>query len=320
MKRWSIIGVIVVVVGIVITATFLKTSTQAPSVTDNKNTKIKVAATFYPLAEFARQIGKDKIEVLMLVPSGSEPHSFEPKPQDIIRMQESQVIIYNGANFEPWFEKTKPELEKSNIKLVQATENLQLIQGEDDHSQEEEIHEEKGVQYDPHVWLDPILSIQIVDKITASLKEIDPQNADIYQENATAFKQQLTTLDLNYKSSLQSCKKRQIITSHNAFAYLASRYNFTAIPISGISPDEEPTPQKLGEIVQIARQNQIKYIFFESLVSPRISDTIATEVGAKTLVFNPIEGLTDEQIQQGENYISIHNQNLQNLKTALECS
>lgn len=294
-----------------IAATFFRSSPKPakPVVNETGKENIKIIATFYPLAEFARQVGGDHVQVSSLIPSGVEPHDFEPKPQDIITLQSANIIIYNGANFEPWFEKIKAEIDSQSTSLIQATQDIPLIEGKD-----------QEAYFDPHIWLDPILAQQIIDKITQALIQKDPNNANYYTANAAAYKQQLAQLGENYTTGIRSCQNTEIVTSHNAFAYLAKRYNFQIIPIAGLSPEEEPTPQKLAEIIQIIKQKDIKYIFYESLVSPRISDTIATEVGAKTLVFNPLEGLTDDQIQQGENYISVQNQNLQNLKTALQCS
>lgn len=174
--------------------------------------------------------------------------------------------------------------------------------------------------YDPHVWLDPVLASQEVNAIKAGFIKADPANRATYESNAAAYQRQLAALDLDYSTSLATCRKHQIITSHQAFKYLGDQYHFESLGIAGLSPDEEPSPQKLVEVTQFARQYDVKYIFFETLANPKLSDTIAREVGAGTLVFNPLEGLTDQDIAQGKNYISVQQDNLSNLKIALDCN
>ncbi len=285
---------------------FLLTFLTSPKKTDhNTQNKLHVTTSFYPLQFLAQEVGKDNLIVTSIVPAGVEPHDFEPKPQDITNLLSSDLLIYNGAGFETWIDKLTPDLQKENIQLIDASQDLVLLP------------QESG--YDPHIWLDPVLAIQITDKITQAFITSDPQNQASYEVNAADLKTNLTQLHNQFNNLGTSCARSEIITSHNAFGYLASRYGFVANSISGLSPDEEPSPQKLAELVELAKQKNIKYIFYESLISPRISATIAQEVGAQTLLFNPIEGLTDEEIAQGQNYITIQQQNLANLKIALEC-
>jgi len=169
------------------------------------------------------------------------------------------------------------------------------------------------------VGLDPALAGQQVDNIKDGLAQADPSNKSFYETNAAHYKQELADLDEEFREGLASCKSRNMIASHNAFTYLANRYDLNIVSISGLSPNEEPSPKRLAEIADFARQNNVKYIFFEMLVQPRLSETIAREVGAQTLVFNPLEGLTDEEIAQGENYLSVQRKSLSNLRTALDC-
>jgi zinc transport system substrate-binding protein len=270
--------------------------------------KISIVTSFYPLAEFAQQIAGDKAVVFNLVPAGAEPHDFEPSPQDIATLTESNLFIYNGAGFETWISKVQNDLDTNNVLSINSSQDIQLIQTDSDQN-----------SLDPHIWLDPVLAQDQVSNIKNALVKVDPQNQEFYENNANLYIDQLKNLDSEFQQTLSSCEKNTIVASHNAFTYLAKRYNFSVISISGLSPDEEPSAQKLAEISQYARSNQIQYIFFESLVSPKLSDTIAQEVNAKTLVFNPIEGLTPEELSEGKNYIQIQKENLQNLKTALQC-
>jgi len=280
--------------------------------TQISSSKLKVEATFYPLAEFARQVGGDLVEVNTLVPAGSEPHEFEPTTQDIANMHQAKVYIYNGAGFEGWLNKVIPELQQNGVMTVDSSQGISLL------AADPTIAEGKSPT-DPHIWLDPVLAVQQVTTIRDAFIQVDPEHTIQYQQNAAAYIEKLKALDLRFKTALITCKKDQVVTSHAAFAYLAKQYSFKVIPIAGLSPDGEPSPLRLAQIVEQVKKNNIKYIFFESLVQPTLANTIATETGAQTLVFNPLEGLTQADMDAGKDYTSIQDQNLQNLRVALEC-
>jgi zinc transport system substrate-binding protein len=271
--------------------------------------QLSVTTSFYPLADFASQVGGDKISVHNLTPAGSEPHDFEPSPQDLVALQNSKVFIYNGAGLEIWLDKLSDDVKQKEV-MVEATKDISLLS-----SSEEEAETPK----DPHVWLDPVLASQEVENIKNGLIVADPANQQTYQQNATHFQNQLADLDSGFRTGLANCQSRDIVTSHNAFQYLGKRYGLNILSISGLSPDEEPTPRKLAEVTQFVKKHNVKYIFFESLVSPKLSDTIAQETGAKTIAFNPLEGLTEEEVAAGKNYLSVQKENLKALQTALEC-
>ncbi|MBI5138780.1 MAG: zinc ABC transporter substrate-binding protein [Candidatus Vogelbacteria bacterium] len=300
---------ITVFVTILIVGSILLSSRQNTS----QNT-LQVTASFYPLAELTRQVGGDKVVVITLVPTGTEPHDYNPTPQERVGLERSKIFIYNGAGFEPWVDRILPDLR--SVKLIDASKNIQNIQLLPAIPKEGEA--DKQVLYDPHFWLDPVLMQQISNAIAQKLAEADPANSFYYQENATRYNEKLSNLDDQFRQGLSSCQKKDAVTSHAAFAYLAKRYGFIQIPIAGLS-EEEPSPARLAEVSQLAKEKNIKYIFFETLVSPKLSETIAQEVGAKTLVLNPIEGITQEEKQQGENYITLMENNLINLKIALDC-
>ncbi len=172
---------------------------------------------------------------------------------------------------------------------------------------------------DPHIWLSPKLSKEVVDQITFALKIIDPSHATDYQNNAETLKTRLDVLDQNYQDQLKNCAQTTIITSHDAFAYLARDYGFTQMPIAGVSPEQEPSARDLVRLASLVKTNGITTIFFESLVSPKLSETLAEETGAVAQVLNPLEGLTDDEITAGKNYFTEMEANLNNLKTALQC-
>lgn len=274
--------------------------------------RLKVSASFYTMAEFARRVGRDKVDVTTIIPPGVEPHDYDPTPQDIATVHDSKVFIYNGASLELWAVKLRDELKSDGITVVRASNGINLIPGSEE-------GEDKST-YDPHVWLDPVLAQQEVDNIRDGLIKADPADKQTYVQNAKAYNEKLAILDTAFRSSLAECSRRDIITSHQAFKYLGNRYHLDVLAISGLSPDEEPSPQKLAEVTQFARQHDIHYIFFEKLVNPKLSQAIASEVGAKTLVLDPLEGLAQDEINQGKDYLSVQRENLANLRAALNCS
>jgi zinc transport system substrate-binding protein len=272
-----------------------------------------VIATFYPLYEFASRIGGDRVAVRSLVPAGVEPHDFEPTPQDVVALQRARVLIYNGAGFEPWVEKLLPDVPASTVR-VNATDGLPLIPGVP-----EEGEQSAGRHLDPHVWLDPVLAAQQADRILEGLVAADPAGRAAYAANAARIKTELDALHRRFASTLDRCRRRQFITSHAAFGYLARRYGLRQVSISGLEPENEPSPARMREIVREARSTGARVIYYETLVSPRVAEVIAREVGARVAVLNPIEGLTPEEQRRGEDYFSLMDANRAALAEGLEC-
>jgi zinc transport system substrate-binding protein len=279
-----------------------------------KDTRLQVVASFYPMAEFARAVGGKNANVVTLVKPGLEPHDYEPTPQDLAKIYGSDLFVYNGAGLESaWVDKIQPQLDQSNTFTVDASYKVKLL------SRDPSDSENKSAT-DPHVWMDPELAVKEVSAITLGYIAVDGKNARTYQENADAYIKKLNQLHAAFTSGLAQCQSHDIVTSHQAFSYLAKEYGLTATGITGLSPDNEPSPQKLAQIADLAKANNVKYIFFESLVSPKLSQTIASEVGAQTIEFNPLEGLTNAEVKAGKNYLSVQQDNLQALRTALSCT
>jgi zinc transport system substrate-binding protein len=282
---------------------------------------LTIYASFYPMQFLASEIAGDKAEVISLVPAGVEPHDWEPKPKTMAELQESDMLVYNGAGMEAWLVDFLPSLEKAGVKTVNTSIGLELLpfdeKNADVHEGEEEEEEEEALLYDPHIWVSPAKYKQQAQNVLNALIEVDAANQDYYKSNYNKLAEQLDKLDGDYRQAVAGFKNKVFIVSHSAFEYLAKEYGLTQLPIRGVSPQSEPSPAKLGELVKISRENNIKYIFFESLVSSKLSETLANEVGAETLVLNDGQGITEEQMKQGRSYITIMYENLENLKKAL---
>ncbi len=309
--------------------------------TENTSADLVVAASFYPLYDFASNVVGGEGEVISITPNGTEPHDFEPTPKDLAKIYSSKLFIYNGSGMDPWAEKIAADLESKGVKTLEMSQFVDLLAAshEDEHSDEEEAHsdededthdetsekhsatedEDAHGDFDPHFWLDPVIAQTLVKEIAAELQLLDPTKSNVFKENSDNFVAELETLVTSYKEGLASCDLKTTVASHAAFNYLANRFGFEVISIAGISPEEEPSPARLAEITTLVKSKGVKYIFFETLVSPKIAETIAKEAGVETLVFNPLEGLTQEQIDSNQNYLSIMSENLDNLRTALSC-
>lgn len=275
--------------------------------------KLKVVTTFYPLGEISRQVGGNKADVSVIVPAGSEPHEYEPTPQDIASMYSADIVVINGSGIDAWATKIRPDMESKGVKVLVMSQILGFDDGRD-----AAVHEE-GDGADPHFWLDPVLAQREAASIENVFKDVDMENRDVYTENVKAYTQVLQDLDRSYRDGLSSCKNKTVVTSHDAFGYLAKRYGFETLSIAGFSPESEPSTRQLADLARLAREKNIRYIFFETLVSPRLAEALASEIGAQTLVFNPLEGLTDEEIAQGKDYVSVMQENLNNLRLAMDC-
>lgn len=284
-----------------------------------QNKKLKVVASFYPLADFSKNVGKDNIEVQSLIQPGVEPHDWEPTSKDMRTVSQADVIVYNGAGFEPWIEKVLNNVDKSKTLVIDVSKGVELRKaavsesGHDANAKPGEHAEE----LDPHFWLDPVNAQKEVQQIAAGLSEKDAQNKDKYAANAKEYNDKLEALNKEFQTQVANAKQKEFVTTHAAFGYLAQRYGLQQIPLMGLAPDAEPSPKEMAEVVKEARAHNVQYIFFETLVSPKVADTVAKEIGAKTLVLNPIEGLSDEELKKGDDYISKMRENLQNLKLAL---
>ena len=270
---------------------------------------ISVVASFYPVAEAAEQVGGDRVDVNNLTPAGTEPHDLELAPDQVADLEDADVVLYLGQGFQPAVAEIADRRDAAAFDLL---DEIQLEAGASDALEEES-------DLDPHFWLDPQLMITAVDEIEAALSEASPDDAATFRANAQAYKDELTALDDEFATGLGSCERDQIVTSHAAFHYLAERYGLTQLPITGLSPEAEPDPARLADLADQIESDGITTIFYETLVSPDVAETLAREADVDAAVLNPIEGLTQDQVDAGDDYASVMRDNLAALQEALGC-
>jgi zinc transport system substrate-binding protein len=278
--------------------------------------KIKVIASFFPLYEFSKNVGGDRIEVSSFIPIGVEPHDWEPSPGNIISLKDTSVFVYNGVGLESFVDKLISSGEYKNINFVDASNGITLLKGVE--SENESV--ENNLAYDPHIWLDPILAKHQVATIKDALVKTDPINSKYYEENANAYNAKLDELDAKIRNELSDCKKDTFVSFHNAFSYFANRYGIKSMPLTGLTPEAEPIASDLENFVKFVKANDIKIIFAEELVNPKLAQVLAGEAGAQVMILSPLEGLSGEDLKAGKSYIDKMEENLQDLKIALECT
>ena len=307
---------LVVVLALVLLVWFLYRAIQPPELVD-RFSGLRIASTIYPLGFVAEHIGGISVRVAVLTPPGVEAHEFEPSVQDIAGLYNADLFLYVGAHFDPWADRLRPELEANGVRVISLAESLNLSRIY--HRDGEDVTDRDGGSLDPHFWLDPQHLVRATSLITQALQSIDPGKQDVYQQRADEFVASLTVLEDEYRSGLSECTLHDALVSHDAFGYLGDRFNITFHAVSGLSPESEPTPRTLAELTKLAEDKNIRVVFFETLTSPRIAETIAREIGGMALMLNPIEGLTSREASVGSTYFTLMNMNLKNLRTALQC-
>jgi zinc transport system substrate-binding protein len=283
--------------------------------------KMNVVMAFYPLQFISERIGGDAVSVTNLAKPGAEPHDLELSPQQVAEISEADLVVYLKG-FQPQVDEAVEQQAADKAFDVATVEPLHDAaadahghEGEEGAAEEEE-HEEAEGGKDPHVWLDPTRLARIGDVLATRMGQTAPDATAGFTERAAALHTDLDALDGEYADGLKTCQRREIVTSHTAFGYLAEKYGLEQIGITGLTPEDEPSAQRLADVTEEAREHKATTIFFETLVSPKVAETIAREVGAQTAVLDPIEGL---QPGSTGDYLSVMRANLAALRTALGC-
>lgn len=253
--------------------------------------KPSVVAAFYPLAYAAEQIGGPGVDVTNLTPPGTEPHDVELTPQEVGRIQSADVVLYLSHGFQPAVEQAVAGAHGRRVDVLQGLR----------------LHEHGS---DPHVWLDPALYARVVKRVGGALGR---------PRRAAALARRALALDHAYRAGLADCRRREFVTSHSAFGYLASRYHLRQVSIGGVDPEYEPSPRRLQALIELVRREHVSTVFFEPLFSRRLAETVAHDAGARAAVLDPIEGLTSAEQDRGSTYFTLMRRNLRELRAALGC-
>lgn len=287
---------------IVIVVLLLITGCSTEEQSTNNSENLLVYTSFYPLYFLADEIGGENIDLKIVVPNDVDSHGYEPSMNKLKDLERAQVFIYNGSGFESWADRLIGSIIEEEI-TINASDSVDIIM--------------KDGRPDPHIWLNPDNMIKIGEKIKERFVSLDQDNKEEYEENYNEMSSKLKELDNRFLNELENKKKGSIIVSHEAFDYMAERYGFEQISVAGISPEQEPGPGTIANIIETAEDEDYEYIFLETLVNSKTVRVIADETGLEILKLNPIEGLTEEEQAKGKDYISIMEDNLKNLKKAL---
>jgi zinc transport system substrate-binding protein len=306
-----------VVVLIMVVLAFLSCS---PDNRPDKDKKIIVVTTLFPLYDFTRSIADGKADILLMLPPGVEAHAFEPKPADIVKVDRADLFIYTGKYMEPWAQDILTATANRKLTVMDTSLGIRLARlGSEHHDSEPEAGHGRA-SYDPHIWLDLENAAKMVDTISEGLCKADPPNCILYRANAATYKGKLSALDRVYKESLSHCRKKTLVHGgHFAFGYLARRYGLEYISAYEGSPNSEPTARKMIALQRKMKEKDIHYIFFEELLNPKVSEIIAKETGGRSLKLNGAHNITKDEFKKGVTFLSLMEDNLVNLRTGLEC-
>ena len=349
------LSAIIAIIAMIVMITGCGNDTKSNNATKDSS-HIQVVTSFYPIYYLTKEIGGEHVDVTNLIATGVEPHDWTPKSKDLITASNADLLLYHGAGLETWIENFQQGLESdSGVSVKEVSAGMTLIDTADEaaehdatteeahehehdatteeahehdatteeaHDHQEETTEDEGHTHshttDPHTWVSPKSALILASNIKDSLIEVDPEQATHYEENYNAIVTKLTSIDKQYTDALSNLTKRTIVVSHQSFGYVARDYNLEQISIMGLSPNAEPRAQDILEITKTVKANDVKYIFFEELVSDNLAKMLASEAKVDTMVLYSLEGLTTRQEKAGEDYISLMELNLQNLVQALQ--
>lgn len=281
-------------------------------------TKLQVVTSLFPLYDFVRQIGGDQVEVSLLLPPGVEAHSFDPKPEDILRVNRAGLFIYTNKAMEAWATTIAASVDPAKVMIVDASAGAKLRPSRGPAHEDEHGHESGAI--DPHLWLDFANAQVMAGNIAEAMATKDPAHRDLYAANSAAYRARLDKLDAAYRSALADCKKRTILQGgHFALGYLTARYGLQYHAAAAVNPEAEPTAATMAALVQEMRRNDLHYLFSEELVSPKLAETIAKEAGGTVLLLSAAHNVSKADLDRGITFIEIMERNLVNLRRGLEC-
>ncbi|PEK99905.1 metal ABC transporter substrate-binding protein [Bacillus sp. AFS017336] len=279
--------------------------------TKDKN-KLTIYTTIYPLQDFAEKIGGKYVDVHSIYPTGVDTHDFEPTSKQIVKIANSDLFVYNGAGMEPFADKIKDALKNNNVASLEATKNIELIK-----SNEEEVHEEDQHDVDPHVWLDPSRAKIEAENIKDELIKLMPKNKEYFEANYDKIDGQFDELDSELRNLVLHSKRKDIVVSHAAYGYLEQHYGIKQIPITGLSPSQEPSQKELKNVVDFVNKHHVKYILFETFATPKVASVVKDETHAEILRLNHLATISEDDVKNHKDYFDLMQENVDTLDKAL---
>ncbi|WP_453994266.1 metal ABC transporter solute-binding protein, Zn/Mn family [Bacillus nitroreducens] len=310
MKKYNLY--LVLLLGIIILTACGADQNKAP---DKEEGKFMVYTTVFPLTDFTSKIGGESVSVQSVYPPGSDAHTFEPTPRDMTDIASADAFIYTGVGVEGFVANAQKTLKDEKVELIEAGEGIEFLSTEDHHHEDEEEHHHGDI--DPHIWLDPLHSIQLAENIKNALIQLNPAEKHTYEENFNELKDQLEVLHNDFIDVTSSAKRKEILVAHSAYGYWETRYGLEQISITGLSPNNEPSQKELKNIIDTTKKHGLNYILFEQNISSKIAKTVQSETGTESLNLHNLEAITKQEAEKNEDYFSLMYQNLETLKKAL---
>ncbi|TWI59686.1 metal ABC transporter solute-binding protein, Zn/Mn family [Halalkalibacter nanhaiisediminis] len=285
---------------------------------------LHIYTTVFALQDFIEKIGGPHVQVTNMIPVGVDAHTYEPTIREMIEVAESDAFVYSGSGMEGFVDSLKNSLRDEEIFMIEASQGVAFIEGDDDHALEhshshshEEEHSHTHGDQDPHVWIDPIRSIQLAENIKNGLTELYPEEQEFFQNNFEQLQADLETLDAEFTEATSDTKRNQILVAHAGYTYWAERYDLKQVSITGFTPTNEPSQKQIQELMTFTKAHDIQHILFERNYSIQTAEMFKEEIGAEALYLYNLENLRDEEIAAGEDYFSLMRKNIETLKTVL---
>ncbi|PFH82178.1 metal ABC transporter substrate-binding protein [Bacillus sp. AFS088145] len=280
--------------------------------TKNKN-KLTIYTTIYPLQDFAEKIGGKYVDVHSIYPTGVDTHDFEPTSKQIVQIANSDLFVYNGAGMEPFADKIKETLKNNHVAILEATKNIELIKSNEEEIEEDEDHHD----VDPHVWLDPSRAKIEAQNIRDELVKLMPKNKQYFEANYDKIENQFDELDNELRNLVLHSARKDIVVSHAAYGYLEQHYGIEQIPITGLSPSQEPSQKDLKKVVDFVKEHHVKYILFETFATPKVATVVKNETHAEILRLNHLATISEDDLKNHKDYFDLMQENIDTLDKTL---
>ncbi|SFB96546.1 zinc transport system substrate-binding protein [Alkalibacterium subtropicum] len=289
--------------------------------------KVSVVTTFYPVYAFTDQVAGDHADIEMMITGGTDVHHYEPSARDMAMINDADMFVYSSDEMETWVPSMLASLDNEDLIVVEQAEAVELIEaGEDDHAEdehnhdheEEEVEEDHAHAVDPHIWLDPVLVQEQVETMKEAFIDLDPDRSETYTANAEAYQSDLQDLHEDFVAAFSDAEQRRFVTQHEAFGYIAHRYDLTQMAVGGLSTEVEVSPSRIAEINQLVEEYDIPVIYFQEGANSAIAETVANETGAEVAELYSLESLPEAVEDDGQGYIEAMRRNLEALKMSIQ--